>query len=42
MHLERTLALACSYDIHMHLLHYVNPRLQRYYIRVLWLVPVFG
>ena len=30
------------HGILMHLLHYVNPRLQRYYIRVLWLVPIFG
>lgn len=29
-------------DIHMHMLHYVRPDLQRYYIRILWMVPLYA
>ena len=29
------------HDIHLHILHYVNP-LQRYYIRILWMVPIYA
>mmetsp|Transcript_19397 Transcript_19397/g.40760 ORF Transcript_19397/g.40760 Transcript_19397/m.40760 type:complete len:121 (-) Transcript_19397:12-374(-) len=29
------------HDIHMHLLHYVSP-LQRFYIRVIWMVPIYA
>ena len=29
-------------DIHMHMAHYVRPDLQRYYIRVLWMVPIYA
>jgi hypothetical protein len=30
------------YDITGHFQHYVNPTLQRYYVRILWLVPIFA
>ena len=30
------------HDIHMHMLNYVKPELQRYYIRVLWMVPIYA
>lgn len=26
------------HDIHMHVMHYVCPELQKYYIRILWMV----
>lgn len=29
-------------DILMHVLHYVRPELQRFYIRILWLVPLYS
>ena len=29
-------------DILMHALHYVRPELQRFYIRILWLVPIYS
>eukprot|EP00960_Hanusia_phi_P038203 753324-Hanusia_phi.AAC.1 len=29
------------HDIHMHILHYVSP-LQRHYIRILWMVPIYS
>eukprot|EP00282_Hemiselmis_andersenii_P011381 CAMPEP_0114137964 /NCGR_PEP_ID=MMETSP0043_2-20121206/16054_1 /TAXON_ID=464988 /ORGANISM="Hemiselmis andersenii, Strain CCMP644" /LENGTH=387 /DNA_ID=CAMNT_0001231871 /DNA_START=93 /DNA_END=1253 /DNA_ORIENTATION=- len=29
------------HDIHMHLLHYVSP-LQKYYVRILWMVPIYA
>ena len=29
------------HTIHMHLAHYVSP-LQRFYLRILWLVPIYG
>jgi hypothetical protein len=29
-------------DILMHGLHYVRPAMQRYYIRILWLVPIYS
>lgn len=28
-------------DIHMHILHYISP-LQRHYIRILWMVPIYA
>lgn len=30
------------YDIHHHVSHYVRPRLQMHYVRILWLVPVYA
>jgi len=29
-------------DILLHALHYCRPELQRYYIRILWLVPIYA
>ena len=29
-------------DILMHALHYVRPELQKFYIRILWLVPIYA
>ena len=28
------------HDIHLHALHYVRPDIQRYYVRILWMVRV--
>ena len=30
------------YDIHGHMANYVRPQLQRYYIRCLWMVPIYA
>ena len=30
------------HDIHMHMLHYRRPDIQRYYIRILFLVPIYA
>jgi hypothetical protein len=30
------------HDISMHMTHYVRPDLQRYYVRVLWMVPIYS
>lgn len=30
------------YDIHGHMASYVRPQLQRYYIRILWMVPIYA
>ena len=29
-------------DIHLHMVHYVRPDMQRYYIRILWMVPLYA
>ena len=30
------------HEIHMHMIHYIEPRLQKYYIRILWMVPMYA
>ena len=30
------------YDICMHVIYYVRPRLQRYYVRIIWMVPLYA
>ena len=30
------------YDISNHVLHYVRPQLQRHYLRVLWMCPIYA
>jgi len=30
------------HEIHMHMIHYVEPRLQQHYIRILWMVPCYA
>ena len=30
------------HDIHLHALHYIRPDLQRFYIRILWMVPIYS
>ena len=31
-----------AYDIGQHLRHYINPELQRYVVRILWMVPIYA
>ena len=30
------------WDVAMHLRHYENPKLQRYIIRIIWMVPIYS
>lgn len=38
-------AIAVPYslhDIHLHMMNYVIPKYQKYYIRILWMVPIYS